>query len=60
MTTQYKFEIILSTSDDPLAGEFDEYAFRKFISDRICVGIDDDYIEGIGAFSITQTSKIEE
>ena len=60
MTTQYKFEIILSTSDDEMAGEFCEYAFRKFISQEICYGIDNDYIEGIGAFTIQQTSKVEE
>ena len=60
MTTQYKFEIILSTSDDELAGEFDEKYFREFISNSIIDGIDNSWIEGVGSFVIAQTSQVEE
>jgi hypothetical protein len=57
MTTQYKFEIVLLTSDDEIAGEFCESTFRDFVSRSIVEGITCDEIEGIGSFVVTRTSK---
>lgn len=57
--TTYRFEITIDTSDDQLAGVFDESQFRRALSGAIIDLVQTSEIDGIGAFQISTATHID-